>query len=45
MHFTETERRREAGLSMSVGAIVSELIIKSFPDEGPEEGQKSQTEE
>ena len=41
----ERMRRREAGLSMSVGAIISELIIKSFPDEGPGEGQKSQTEE
>ena len=29
----------------NVGAIVSELIIKSFPDEEPGEGQKSQTEE
>ena len=30
------------GLSMSIGAIISELIIKSFPDEETEEDQKRQ---
>ena len=37
MHFTETERVMTPD---SVGAIVSELIIKSFPDEEPGEGPK-----
>ena len=38
----ERMRRRKEGVIMSLGAIISELIIKSFPDEGPEEGQERQ---
>lgn len=41
----ERMRRRRGGVIMSLGAIVSELIIKSFPDEEPGEGSKNQMEE
>lgn len=41
----ERMRRKEAGMTMSLGAVISELIIKSFPDRELVEEQDGQMEE